>query len=682
MSDSYSLRKNYQIENKAQNMSDFSNFFSPIHNTHITQLPPGGLPKNIPPGIILQNNIKYPIKKKTLILDLDETLVHSSMRPFQRCADITLPINYNGKNIFIYVLRRPFLDKFLEEMSLLYEIIIFTASLADYSEPLLDIIDKKKVIKLRLNRSHCRHYQNIYIKDLKVINRNLKDMIIVDNNPESYLMNKENAIPILTWEDDPNDKELLKLIPVLKYLANVDDVRIDINKIVDRNVEEVNFDAFNKLSQAKNKLNDNTNNIFSNKKVNNISNKNNINYNQNINNNIDNNIILNNNINNKENNNINYNFNKKIYIKKEILNNGKLNKRISFPNNTTNKFILNNSNQKLFLNTNQNNSHHNLYPQDSKRKIGAKTLKLNLDNNQLQRQYASNLNLSNFNKVPQDSIMKARMNTSPLNQINVSNSTINIYNNKPEIKILFNGPNKNPDMRKITKIKEEALTPIRTAKNRKIIFYPKDNPKNLITPVKEDYHNSILTNKNIEKTYDSKITKTVSVRKLFGLPNHSLDNIISNENNLRKLQKIKTEKLNSNNNYKNNGFEYNQNMMKFMKINNVKNTNDNSLNNTNKIITINNPGNLNFKNLFLRNDKNFNNSNSTTKIKNIEVIHSQKNIKSPNKNVKVKKNVKEKPIKTNKDSNNSKIQQTKKIIIERDSFSRAKFLKDNFGIVV
>ena len=48
-----------------------------------------------------------------------------------------------------------------------------------------------------------------------------------------------------------------------------------------------------------------------------------------------------------------------------------------------------------------------------------------------------------------------------------------------------------------------------------------------------------------------------------------------------------------------------------------------------------------------------------SKIKNIEVIHSQKNIKSPNKNVKVKKNVKEKAIKTNKDSNNSKIQQTK-----------------------
>ena len=119
-----------------------------------------------------------------------------------------------------------------------------------------------------------------------------------------------------------------------------------------------------------------------------------------------------------------------------------------------------------------------------------------------------------------------------------------------------------------------------------------------------------------------------------------------------------------------------------MKNNHVKNMNDNIINNNNKIIKMDNSGNLNFKNIFLRNEKNFNNPNSTTKIKNIEVILSQKNIKSTEKNRKVKRNVKEKMIKTNIDSNNSKIQQTEKIIIERDSFSRAKFLKDNFGIDV
>ena len=206
MSNTYSLTNNYQIQNNTLPiMAETTNFFSPIHNTHITELPPGGWAQNFSPILFPQNNIKYPMKKKTLILDLDETLVHSSMRPFPKCADITLHLNFNGRNIFIYVLKRPFLEKFLEEMSLIYDIMIFTASLADYSEPLLDIIDKNKIIKYRLNRSHCRHYQNIYIKDLKVINRDLNDMIIMDNNPESYLMNKVNAIPILTWEDDIND---------------------------------------------------------------------------------------------------------------------------------------------------------------------------------------------------------------------------------------------------------------------------------------------------------------------------------------------------------------------------------------------------------------------------------------------------------------------------------------------
>ena len=84
--------------------------------------------------------------------------------------------------------------------------------------------------------------------------RDLKDMIIIDNNPESYLMNQENAIPILTWEDDENDNELDKLIPVLKYLSKVTDVRDVINKIIDRNNEKVDFQAFNKIINSNNNL--------------------------------------------------------------------------------------------------------------------------------------------------------------------------------------------------------------------------------------------------------------------------------------------------------------------------------------------------------------------------------------------------------------------------------------------
>ena len=678
MSNTYSLTNNYQIQNNTLPiMAETTNFFSPIHNTHITELPPGGWAQNFSPILFPQNNIKYPIKKKTLILDLDETLVHSSMRPFPKCADITLHLNFNGRNIFIYVLKRPFLEKFLEEMSLIYDIMIFTASLADYSEPLLDIIDKNKIIKYRLNRSHCRHYQNIYIKDLKVINRDLKDMIIVDNNPESYLMNKENAIPILTWEDDINDNELMKLIPVLKYLAKVDDVRTVINQIVDRNNEIVDFNAFNRLANANNKMN----NTISRENLNIISNKNIINTNPNlISNKIVNNIIPKNNetknINkNNNNNNINYNINKRIYIKKEITGNGNFNKRISFPINTNNKYIVNNHNNNNSVLYNK--SQDNLYPKDSQRKIGSKTFKLNIDTNEIQNQYGSNLydkkNLQNEKNI------KERMNTSPFNQINVSNSTINIFNNKPEIKILVNGPNQKPDLNKIKKIRQDNLTPIRSVKNKNI-NYNQNNRASLITPIKDNYNNQILTNPNYDKTYDNKITKTVSVRKLFEQPNHSSDNIIFKDLNLQKQVKAKAKIININNN-NNNGFAYNQNMVKFMKSNNVKNNNYMNYMMNNKIIKMEKWDN-NYKNPYLRNEKSMNDLNIPTKIKKIEVIQSKRIINSPDRTKKIKAKVKSKETNNNKVINNYKIKEPNKMILERESFNRAKFLRDNFGIVV
>ena len=45
-----------------------------------------------------------------------------------------------------------------------------------------------------------------YIKDLKKLGRDLKDIIIVDNSPLSYSFNQENGLPILAWFDDKNDR--------------------------------------------------------------------------------------------------------------------------------------------------------------------------------------------------------------------------------------------------------------------------------------------------------------------------------------------------------------------------------------------------------------------------------------------------------------------------------------------
>ena len=96
-------------------------------------------------------------------------------------------------------------------------------------------------------------------------------MIIIDNNPLSYDNNRENGIPILSWYDNINDNELLKLLPILKYMSNsnVQDVRTIINKIVNRDKNEVDYIIINKILNS----NYNSENYNSNKENLTIENK-------------------------------------------------------------------------------------------------------------------------------------------------------------------------------------------------------------------------------------------------------------------------------------------------------------------------------------------------------------------------------------------------------------------------
>ena len=187
--------------------------------------------------------------KKTLILDLDETLVHSSFKPINynnafHKPDIFLSIYFRGNNHNVYVLKRPYVHEFLKEMNKIYNIIIFTASVKEYANPLLDVLDTEKVIKKRLFREDCCiGTTGKFIKDLKILKMNLKDLILVDNNPISYSYNICNGVPIKTWHYDKADQELIKLIPVLQFLANVNDVRDYIPKLVEN--DEIDFQKIN-----------------------------------------------------------------------------------------------------------------------------------------------------------------------------------------------------------------------------------------------------------------------------------------------------------------------------------------------------------------------------------------------------------------------------------------------------
>ena len=209
-----------------------------------------------------QENFLLPPKtssKKTLVLDLDETLVHSQFIPYSIKSDLILKIDIENKIHDIHVLIRPGIQNFLKKLAKLYEIVIFTASVSKYADPLLDIIDKNNYCSHRLFREHCSMMGITYIKDLKKLGRDLKDVVIVDNSPLSYSFNKENGIPILAWFNDKNDKELYNLLPILEFLSIVNDVRDYIKEIVindtvcfDKAIDVIeNFSRLNKDFRCK-----------------------------------------------------------------------------------------------------------------------------------------------------------------------------------------------------------------------------------------------------------------------------------------------------------------------------------------------------------------------------------------------------------------------------------------------
>ncbi|GMT13289.1 hypothetical protein PFISCL1PPCAC_4586 [Pristionchus fissidentatus] len=163
------------------------------------------------------------VNRKCLIIDLDETLVHSSFKPVKN-PDFVIPVEIDGVVHQVYVLKRPYVDEFLARVGEKFECVLFTASLAKYADPVADLLDKRGVFRSRLFREACVFHKGNYIKDLARLGRDLNRTLIVDNSPTSYLFHPENAIPVQTWFDDPSDVELLDILPLLDRLAQVDSV--------------------------------------------------------------------------------------------------------------------------------------------------------------------------------------------------------------------------------------------------------------------------------------------------------------------------------------------------------------------------------------------------------------------------------------------------------------------------
>jgi CTD small phosphatase-like protein 2 len=162
----------------------------------------------------------------SVVLDLDETLVHCSTEPMPK-SELTFNITAQGVHYTVYARRRPHMDYFLREVAKIAEVTVFTASQQVYAERLLDLLDpKRELIKHRLYRQACVPVEGVFLKDLSVLGRDLASTVIVDNSPQAFAYQVDNGIPIETWMDEDDDTELVKLLKFIREdLVSAQDVR-------------------------------------------------------------------------------------------------------------------------------------------------------------------------------------------------------------------------------------------------------------------------------------------------------------------------------------------------------------------------------------------------------------------------------------------------------------------------
>ena len=171
--------------------------------------------------------IKEPSTKPyTLVLDLDETL-----------------INFRIKSTKEGTLRaRPFLFGFLEEMGHYYELIVWTSATKTYANTLLDAIESEKTyFDYVFYREHAIIIGDDFVKDLNRIGRSLDKVIIVDDMPQNFRLQRQNGITIKPFlGDDNNDMALYDLLPILKRIAEEgNDVRTGLAKYRDEIVKKI-----------------------------------------------------------------------------------------------------------------------------------------------------------------------------------------------------------------------------------------------------------------------------------------------------------------------------------------------------------------------------------------------------------------------------------------------------------
>ena len=185
-------------------------------------------------------------KKKLLLIDLDETLIHSEfrnrdnfkalnlLRKNSKCLCKTFSYSDDNYVYFIDVFFRPYLKEFLTEISKYFDLAIFTAAMKGYADTIINYIDpKKEFFMFRLYRDACIPIQQrLYIKDLRIIkDYDPMNVILMDNSLYSFMNQPSNGMLVNSFYTNHKDNQLISARNfLLKHILPCNDVRKECEK--------------------------------------------------------------------------------------------------------------------------------------------------------------------------------------------------------------------------------------------------------------------------------------------------------------------------------------------------------------------------------------------------------------------------------------------------------------------
>jgi Dullard-like phosphatase family protein len=185
----------------------------------------------IPKIPIVRSGGRLPV----LVLDLDETLVYccnfdGSQASYQ--VIVSYPSKHSESTVHAKMTVRPHAREFLEEASLHYDLVVYTASESDYAVAVCQILDpERKCIQHIYSREFCvKTEKGFKVKDLRfVVGQDTSKVLLLDNSAYCFAPQIHNGIPVLSFTYEENDSELLSLLNFLRMLKDQSDM-IEFNK--------------------------------------------------------------------------------------------------------------------------------------------------------------------------------------------------------------------------------------------------------------------------------------------------------------------------------------------------------------------------------------------------------------------------------------------------------------------